>query len=484
MALPRSAVLLLGLLAAAAAGGAGWVLLREEPAAPVDPGTGTGRTPTFEGGGGRIPDGPGAARGRTDPDPDPDPDDDRDLDRPAEGPEGGADVEEVLAAAARGDWLEVERLLSAGGGTADPRVTKALLLGLQDDRWRNRVADIARYLKDPAALSLFLEVAKGEGNPMVRAAALSACAAMGGPGVLEAAGDLLRSEKPGSILGGAAALALGKLGTPEAARQLTDLLRQRAGGPHAAALVQALSEVRSPEALAAVGEMAMDDANDPEFRAALVRALGQTREPGVLNDLLRASRDQEDEGIRGAAYQALALVGTAEAIQELVTVLQGADNQRRHEAALALGGTSSKAAGPLLEEALGGALDPVLKAYVVTALGRTGSKSSVEVLGRIAADAAEDGNLRGTAARSLGQIGDPSAAPILVKLLQDAPATEASLRSQVLGALRSTATAAELPALERMLEGTKQESSEWFVLKSLVEQLRRGGAPLRPLQSK
>ena len=490
MALPRGVLLLLGLLALGAAGGAGWMLLREGPAAaePVD--TADGRVPEFVAGtgdpGGNGGKGTPAATGAGAPGgtgavlP---PDDG--LDRDLFGPEGGPDVQEILDAAARGEWLEVERLLSVAG-SADPRVTKLLLDGLADDRLRNHVAELARFLKDPAALAAFLEVATGEGSNLTRAAALKACSYIGGPGVLEAAGELLRSEPPGSFLSGEAAMALGRIGTPEAARQLAELLRQRAGGPYAAAAVQALGSVRSPEALAALGELALDDAGDPAFRASILRALGQTGEPGVVNDLLRASRDQEDERIRGAAYEALARIGSPEAVQELLSVVQGEDNGRRHEAALALQSTSSAAAAPLLEQALQGHVDPVLMPYLVTALGRVGSASSLEILGKIAADDSGGTGLQGTAIRAMGEIQDGKAAPVILKVFQDTPPAERSLRDQCLNALQKTATTAELPALERILEGTRTETTEWFHLKSLVERLKKeaaspGGVPGKAL---
>ena len=365
----------LAAVALAATGGIGYLLLAPAPAAAPLPASPPEPSKTVAGLDPPVPAkavpgtaGPGRAGPTV-----VDPTDERDLD----GPEGGASTEEILAAAAKGDWKEVEHLRAAGGGSADPRVTDAIAKGLSDDRWRPMVAELAKYLKDPGAAEKFLALAKAEGNEYTRATAIRAAALVGGPGVLEATQEILKSAKPGGLLAGEATAALGLLGTPEAAAVLVGMLRENAGKKGAPAVVEALGHVRSPEALVALGEMLQDPESPAAFRAALAEALGKTRDPAVVNDLLRVVRDAEDEGLRNACYRSLAMVGSPEAVTELLQVVHGADNGRRFEAAAALAGLSNKVSGPLIEEALKSSVDPVLRGYLLTALGRTDRKSVV-----------------------------------------------------------------------------------------------------------
>src|SRR5688572_4925049 len=165
MALARAFVILAGTAAAAAVAGAGWFLLREPAEARPLPPNGVGGVdgigeksvigaPSPAAGGVAVKGPPVVEDG--------DPDDESDLDRDPSGDTGGATAEEILAALARGDaqgWLDAARLLSIAG-SSDPRVTDALLKAMADDRWRIKAAEMAKDLKDPAALARFLELAR------------------------------------------------------------------------------------------------------------------------------------------------------------------------------------------------------------------------------------------------------------------------------------------------------------------------------------
>src|SRR5258706_13236688 len=97
-----------------------------------------------------------------------------------------------------------------------------LLDAMKDGQFRHRAANLAKFLKDPAALARFLEIAKGTDDESTRGAALQASAVMGGPGGFEAASELLRNSRPGGILCANAASALRTLGRTEAAPPLVD----------------------------------------------------------------------------------------------------------------------------------------------------------------------------------------------------------------------------------------------------------------------
>lgn len=468
MAMPKPLFAALGALAVLGAGAAGWLLLDTAPAASKppraelkDPG------PPVKGpdlGSPSVP-GPAGSNGPIDIDDDREPDE--------EAPVGGASAEDLLFCARKGDWQEFERLLRISGSD-DPRVTQFLLDALKDGEHRNWAAMLAKHLKDPAALAKFLEVAKSAtADDSTRSAALQASANIGGEGVFEAAADILRSAKPGGILFSSAAGALGTLGTPEAARTLVDLLRGSVGTTRFPIMVEAIARVRNPEALAEIGRMANDEGQDPRFRETLVAALGQTKDPAVVPDLLKAAREGSTEEIRSAAYTGLAMVGDHDAVQELVGLLHGEDQGKQLAAAMALQNLRNKTSGPLLEEALAGTLPPELRPYVIESLGYVGGKRSVEMLGKVLTELEENNErLRVSAVRALGRIGDPASGKAIVDAIEGTPRTDAAFRREAFNALGTTATVEELPRLKRMLaEMTPDKDSNWWGLKSVVDAL-------------
>ena len=479
MALARAFVIVAGTAAAAAVAGAGWFLLRDSASArPLPP---VGVAETDGGGAGRTAAPPAAGVGATKGAPaveDGDPDDESDLDRDPAGESGGATAEEILAALARGDaqgWLDAARLLSING-SADPRVTDALLKAMSDDRWRIKAAEMAKHLKDPAALARFLELARADGNEVTRAAALMACAGIGGPGVHEAAVELMRSARPGSILAATAAGALGTLGTPDAARVLVESLREALGTPRQGAFLEALGRIHDPEALGIVTAMVADAGTDPAMRLALVTALGRTRDPAVVSTLLDVARGESPDALKFEAYRALARVGSPEAVGALLDVLHGGDNHHKAEVATALQQITGIGAAPLLEQALDKPMAPELLAYVVEALGRTKSKTSVAPLSKIAADTSLSAGLRAASVRSLGAIGDPAAASPVLDILEKEPRGDPALRMTALGTLSATATEADIPRVEALLASATKGSPEWVHLDAILKSLKAGGS--------
>ena len=486
MALRGATALVVGIVAASAIAAAGWFLLRdsgpEGPVAPVaDPGEGSPvEAPT-----GVPAASAGAKTGPTAPDvEDGDPDDESDLDRDPSGESGGASAEDILAALARGgpqDWLDAERLIAIAG-TDDPRVTAALLKAMSDGRWRLKAAGMAKHLKDPAALALFLELARADGDENTRAAALMACAHMGGSGVQETVVELLRSARPGGILAATAATALGTLGTPDATRVLLESLRQSLGSAQQATFVAALGSIRDPEALAILTTMLADQATDPGMRTALVTALGRTGDPSVVGVLLDVARGDAPESLKFEAYRALGRVGTPEAAEALLNVLHGGDNLHKQEAATALQQITSKGAAPLLEQALDTPVAPELRSYIMDALGRIGSKTSVAPLAKIAGDTAQPVGDRTASMRALGTIGDSAGADPALKLLENEPRADPALRMAALGTLSVTATAADVARIEELLKTTPKGTPEWIHLDAILRSLKAGGGASMPLR--
>src|SRR5258706_2101498 len=189
---------------------------------------------------------------------------------------------------------------------------------MKDGQFRHRAANLAKFLKDPAALARFLEIAKGTDDESTRGAALQASAVMGGPGVFEAASELLRNSRPGGILCANAASALGTLGTMEAAHTLVDMLRGSVGTPLVSMYADALSQVRSPEALAEIGRLANDDDQVSRLPEQMVTALGRTKDPAVVPDLMKIASQPRSEEARDAARRALGLVGAADRAEQSI----------------------------------------------------------------------------------------------------------------------------------------------------------------------
>jgi HEAT repeat protein len=464
--------------AVAASVAAGWLLLRTGPAAPppadagggTGPGPGDGASPLHPGpgnggSGGAVPGNGGGVEEM-------DPEDDSDLDRPLSGPEGGASTEDILAAIRDKNWLEVERLLR-NGGSEDSAVTEALLKGLDDLQYRNKVATLAGFLKDPGALARFLELAKTAKDPNTRAVALEASARIGGPGVMEALTEALATAKPGSILASSAAGALGTLGTPEAAMALVARLRNSHADHTSPIFLEALARVRNPDALAELGRFALDEGQDARLRAGILASLGRTKQPAVLPDLLRAARESKEPEIRSAAYVALAHVGEPEGVRHLVDLLHAGDDGQKQEAAFALQNLTSRVGGAILTEALERPLPEALVPYLVTALGRSGTKESIPALSRFAADPDLSDGARVNALRAMAEIGDGSARPTAYGVLESSTRAGDGVRNAAVGVFVAAATAEDLPRLEKILGGMREQTAEWHHLKAVVERLRR-----------
>jgi HEAT repeat protein len=357
------------------------------------------------------------------------------------------------------------------GGSSDPRVTDLLVRTLEDGLFRVKVVDLAKHLKDPAALARFLEVARGGKDDRTRSAAILACAELGGAGVYEAAAELLRAAPPGSTLASSAAGALGRLGTVDAARALVDMLRRPENAANPAALVESLARVRTPEGVEELARLARDEGVDPELRRKVIDALGRGGQPGAVPDLLAAMRDSESPEIRSAAMEALGRIGEPAGVQEILNRLHGGDDGVKLAAARALEGVRARAAAPLLEEALGGPMDDTLRASLVNALGNIGSASSTKPLTAIATDDRQSEAVRGAAAQALGRLGTREVVPALAGMYEQTKDTQRRLRTTIAQSLSATAEKEDLPRIQALQEMTKPGTPEHAILEGAVRRL-------------
>jgi HEAT repeat protein len=237
----------------------------------------------------------------------------------------------------------------------------------------------------------------------------------------------------------AAAAALSKLvfGSIDLAEQLmaVQMLASIEGGAAAAALVRAAEalelalQVRTQAVIglgAQSGNSGQADlveflyAIDPEIRVAAYRALGLLADSNAVQPLVDALWYEEVDGVRRAAYEALAQVGTSGALEGLLAIFRS-DSSRaavdRPAILAAIAVLSTAEAVPGLLDALYRAEEPELRAALILGLGASADPRAFDVL-LDTVETGQAGESRLQAINGLGLIGDPRALPAL-ELLEE-----------------------------------------------------------------
>ena len=186
---------------------------------------------------------------------------------------------------------------------------------------------------------------------------------------------------------------------------------------------------------------------DANTRRRAAHILGENREPRAVAPLGAAPADP-DTGVRQHAAEALGRIGPA-ALQPLITAMADPDAEVRQLAARALGQIADPRA---VEPLLAVLRDPRLSSQAAFALNKIGAPA-VEPL--IAALRDQDPNLRWSAARVLGQIGDARALPELERLAREdnATASASSLLEEAGTHPISTVAMAARRAAEKIRQG-------------------------------
>lgn len=199
-----------------------------------------------------------------------------------------------------------------------------------------------------------------------------------------------------------------------------------------------------------------------ERRDAIAR-LGSMRHPEASRAALPGLKDHLAI-VRATSATAILYLPGEESAASLLPLLTDKDEFVRREVAYALGKTRSQTAvAPLIDRLLNDKKDEVRSAAAV-ALGEISNEFAVSALagvlnpqlvstaGKKNKKSKKEQNpfvLR-SVARSLGQIGNPSALPVLISLLQDAKA-EDDVRRETAIALGAIGDPAALPALRDVL---------------------------------
>jgi HEAT repeat protein len=182
---------------------------------------------------------------------------------------------------------------------------------------------------------------------------------------------------------------------------------------------------------------------DPDVQYEAAGALGDIRDPGAVEPLVTALKNDEISGVRWKAAEALSKIG-APAVDALIGALRHDDDDVRWKAAIALGEIGDpRSIDPLLillcDE------DRFVKSHAAYALSMIG-EPAVDPL--ICALNEGDGNLRWGAAIALGKIQNPRAIEPLIRALAD---KYENVRAESAAALAAMGK----PALEPLLQFLK-----------------------------
>ncbi len=215
-----------------------------------------------------------------------------------------------------------------------------------------------------------LEMQLGDGNKLVRSAALGALAQRGGSVDIAKVAKLLLD--PDLDVQNKAVDVMVKLNHPETIRFLVPALKDESEYTRRAA-VEVLNEIGNVNAVKDLLEAIKDD--DWWVRARAGDALAEIGGPKVVDSVLKLIRDK-DEDIRRTAIEILNATKDERAVDELLKATDDSDWWVRERAVDALSRIGSSKAVPKLVSMLG--KNPKTDTVVVRALGKLGNHEIVD----------------------------------------------------------------------------------------------------------
>jgi HEAT repeat protein len=368
--------------------------------------------------------------------------------------------------------------LPAIQGEQLPALTRVLgwLAGSAIDR------ALARLLAQPAVRAEIVEALVGHGPPVAdllieqlsaedaetRVAAAIALGRIGTPSAVPALIDLLEEEED---LATVAAGALAKIGDHRAFEPLLSLL----GHPSAAvrqAAIGALNSLGHPELAARAG--ALLHAADPHVRESAVKIVGYFGYQDYADVLLERCHDP-DERVRRAALEHAPFFEHPGVLAVLAAGLSDPAAAVRVAAARALSHLEDQQAVAYLIGALKDA-DAWVRYYAARSLGRHRAAGAVDLLQRLAQfDEAQ--HVRIAALEALGQVGGARA---LAALVPFAELSEPELASPAISSLGAVNHPDAQPALLKLL-GSRDPARRLAAVEALGSQ--HGAAAVAPLQA-
>jgi HEAT repeat protein len=292
-------------------------------------------------------------------------------------------IERLIQATADASFKVRLKAVVLLGRSNDARAVKPLISALSDDHYTVRAAACLGLgnLADPNAIAPLLEAVAADDDPFVRDEARAALARF----------DHFAGLQP--LLGAASS------NDVELRREAIQLLASWNENEARLRLVEALGDVEpirqiAKQALATVG-------------------------PEALSELLRGGLNSSKASVRLGSATLLGELGTVSAVGVLMDAYdQGLDNEelRRTVRDLLRGLQQLMPVADLMRDAVNGG-DRLHTARALKLLGVVGNEAAVTELTRALGN--PDVYLRGVAALSLAEAGDPRAVPALVKLASD-----------------------------------------------------------------
>ena len=255
----------------------------------------------------------------------------------------------------------------------------------------------------------------------------------------------MRSD-PSNLVRGAAALAIGHLGSPRGVESLLGALEDDDAFVRDAA-TRAVKDLAGPRAIPYLEEATHHD--NPRVRRVAVKALGGIQRPEARRALVEFLGDP-DPGVRSAVAKVLGTWPREQAVRLLLAALSDPGYRVRAEAATLaehfpdprfIGPLADRLAAPLeapevqmaaarsltalrplldvedLVKHEQGLVDRDARAKAILLLGFAGGARAVSVLEHVLKD--PDVGLRGYAAMSLGRCGDTRVVPVLMGMQKD-----------------------------------------------------------------
>ncbi len=226
----------------------------------------------------------------------------------------------------------------------------------------------------------------------------------------------------------AAAIALGRIGRPEAVGPLGERLKEDRRPEVRQAAAFALGLIPTSASAVALLQGASREVNllgsagrkgSPEVLGEIVLALGRVRQPGTAEEIVRAL-GHPHPFVREQALEALALLADSTAVDAIIQASRDPIPSVAWRAAYALEKIEDPRAADRLVELLGHS-DPTVRAFAARGLGRMGPPLGRRGIEALRARLQEtEWTVRVQAARSLGQLGATSARRDLLQLLSDA----------------------------------------------------------------
>lgn len=301
------------------------------------------------------------------------------------------------------------------------------------------------------ALPELLEALRDEDHE-VRATAVRN---LGGIRATDAAPELIGAlQDEDSEVRETAAWALGESGDAKAIPALIEALHDESEGVRRSA-ARALGWmgrwVGQAEAIPALTGALQDESVEVRQSAAL--ALADIGEAEAIPDLIKVLQEDDEEEVRETVARVLGRIGGAGATPALMEVLEHEDENEdvRESVALALGRIGNPDAVPALIDVLRD--DEATRWAAAEALGRIGDVRAVPILIEALSDYDEE--VRRTSAEALGRIGDAKAVPALIDLIE-APHDKYSL-------VPVSATSKPVRALEEIVRNADPSSTEAIV---------------------